>query len=46
MNMLRDTDEPIFSIAVALGYSTQNAFTAAFRRLVGETPSSWRKGLR
>ncbi|MEH2498844.1 AraC family transcriptional regulator [Bradyrhizobium sp. AZCC 1678] len=30
MNMLRDTDESIVSIATALGYSSQTAFAAAF----------------
>ncbi|MEH2554662.1 AraC-like DNA-binding protein [Bradyrhizobium algeriense] len=30
MNMLRDTDESIVSIAAALGYSSQTAFAAAF----------------
>jgi AraC family transcriptional regulator len=43
MNMLRDTDESIVSIAAALGYSSQTAFAAAFRKLTGETPSDWRR---
>jgi len=43
MNMLRDTDEQVVSIAAALGYSSQTAFAAAFRKLTGETPSDWRK---
>jgi AraC family transcriptional regulator len=43
MNMLRDTDASIVSVAAALGYSTQTAFAAAFRKLTGETPSDWRK---
>ncbi|GLR83426.1 helix-turn-helix domain-containing protein [Bradyrhizobium iriomotense] len=43
MNMLRDPDESIVSIAAALGYSTQTAFAAAFRKLTGESPSDWRK---
>ena len=43
MNMLRDTDEPVVSIAAALGYSSQTAFAAAFRKLTGETPSDWRR---
>ena len=46
MNMLRDTDESIVSIATALGYSSQTAFAAAFRRLTGETPSDWRRRMR
>jgi AraC family transcriptional regulator len=43
MNMLRDTDESVVSIAAALGYSSQTAFAAAFRKLTGEPPSDWRK---
>jgi AraC family transcriptional regulator len=43
MNMLRDTDDSIVSIAAALGYSSQTAFAAAFRKLTGETPSDWRR---
>ncbi|MBR0693965.1 helix-turn-helix transcriptional regulator [Bradyrhizobium lablabi] len=46
MNMLRDTDESVVSIAAALGYSSQTAFAAAFRKLTGETPSDWRKRTR
>jgi AraC family transcriptional regulator len=43
MNMLRDTDTSIVSVAAALGYASQTAFTAAFRRLTGATPSDWRR---
>jgi AraC family transcriptional regulator len=46
MNMLRDTDDSVVSIAAALGYSSQTAFAAAFRKLTGETPSDWRKRMR
>jgi AraC family transcriptional regulator len=46
MNMLRDTDESIVSVAAALGYSSQTAFAAAFRKLTGDTPSNWRKRMR
>lgn len=44
--LLRDTDEPVVSIAVTLGYGSQSAFAAAFRRLTGETPSEWRRRAR
>jgi len=44
--MLRDTDESVVSISVALGYSSQTAFAAAFRKLTGETPTSWRQRAR
>ncbi|WP_028346106.1 helix-turn-helix transcriptional regulator [Bradyrhizobium murdochi] len=46
MNMLRDTDASVVSIAAALGYSSQTAFAAAFRKLTGETPSDWRRRIR
>ncbi|MFK4727340.1 AraC family transcriptional regulator [Bradyrhizobium niftali] len=43
MKMLRDTDDSIASIAAALGYSSQTAFAAAFRKLTGESPTDWRR---
>jgi AraC family transcriptional regulator len=46
MQMLRDTDDPVVSIAAALGYASQTAFAAAFRKLTGETPSDWRRRMR
>ncbi|MGY8664245.1 AraC family transcriptional regulator [Bradyrhizobium sp. UFLA05-109] len=45
-NMLRNTDASVISVAVALGYSSQTAFTAAFRKLTGDTPSNWRRRAR
>ena len=42
MKLLRDTDESVVSVAAALGYASQSAFAAAFRRLTNETPSNWR----
>jgi len=46
MNMLRNTDASIVSVAMQLGYASQTAFAAAFRRLAGETPSDWRRRAR
>lgn len=46
MNMLRDTDASVVSVAAAFGYGSQSAFAAAFRRLTGETPSKWRRRAR
>jgi AraC family transcriptional regulator len=46
MNMLRETDEPVVSIAAVLGYSSQTAFAAAFKKLTAETPSDWRRRVR
>ncbi|MCA6109771.1 helix-turn-helix domain-containing protein [Bradyrhizobium cenepequi] len=46
MNMLRDTDASVVSVAAALGYASQTAFAAAFKKLTGETPSDWRRRVR
>jgi AraC family transcriptional regulator len=46
MNMLRDSDASVVSVAAALGYASQTAFAAAFRKLTGETPSDWRRRIR
>jgi AraC family transcriptional regulator len=43
---VRDTDDSVVSIAAALGYSSQTAFAAAFRKLTGETLSGWRRRMR
>jgi AraC-like DNA-binding protein len=40
--LLEDTDVPLSQIAAALAYSEASAFTRAFRRWSGETPSTWR----
>ena len=40
--MLRDPEIPISVIAGDLGYASQTAFTAAFKRHIGTTPSRWR----
>ncbi|MGX1347111.1 AraC family transcriptional regulator [Bradyrhizobium elkanii] len=46
MKMLRDTDASVVTVSAALGYASQTAFAAAFRRLTGDTPSSWRRRMR
>jgi AraC family transcriptional regulator len=46
MNMLRDSNVSIVSVAAELGYSSQTAFAAAFRKLTGESPSDWRRHMR
>ncbi|MCG2626561.1 AraC family transcriptional regulator [Bradyrhizobium sp. WYCCWR 13023] len=46
MNMLRDSDVAIASVAEQLGYASQTAFAAAFKKLTGETPSEWRRRTR
>lgn len=42
-HFLHTTDMPLTHIAVALGYSEVTAFTRAFRRWSGETPSRFRE---
>lgn len=46
MNMLRDPEMSVVSVAAELGYASQTAFAAAFRKLTGETPSDWRRRIR
>jgi AraC family transcriptional regulator len=46
MDLLRNTDDAVVSIAAALGYASQTAFAAAFKKLTGETPSDWRRRMR
>ncbi|UFX47579.1 AraC family transcriptional regulator [Bradyrhizobium sp. 41S5] len=46
MNILRGTDASIALVAAELGYASQTAFAAAFRRLTGETPADWRRHVR
>jgi AraC family transcriptional regulator len=46
ITMLRDKEVSIASIADALGYASQTAFGAAFKRMKGMTPSEWRSAER
>lgn len=44
--LLEDTDLPLVEISAALDFSEPAAFTRAFRRWSGATPSDWRAQLR
>jgi AraC-like DNA-binding protein len=44
--LLRDTDLPVLTVAETLGYADAPAFTRAFRRWSGTTPSAWRAARR
>ncbi|QZY29433.1 AraC family transcriptional regulator [Nocardioides coralli] len=44
--LLRDTDDPVSTIARAVGYSTEPAFSRAFSRRHGLAPGRWRAELR
>jgi AraC family transcriptional regulator len=43
--LLAETDLPIAEIALRAGFSGQSHFTTFFRRLVGATPRSFRRGI-
>jgi AraC family transcriptional regulator len=39
MQMLRETEASVVTIAAALGYASQTASAAAFKRLTSDTPT-------
>lgn len=41
-NMLKNTDYELSDIALSLGFSSQSAFTTAFKKIVGMTPLTYR----
>jgi AraC family transcriptional regulator len=43
--LLKDPVLSITDIALAVGYQTPSAFTASFRKIVGATPTEFRRGL-
>ncbi|MAA86798.1 MAG: hypothetical protein CME39_03970 [Haliea sp.] len=45
-NMLASSDRPLGEIAALLGYSSAAAFSVAFRRTSGRSPSAWRACIR
>lgn len=40
---LRETDDPVATVGLALGYGSEAAFSRAFKRIVGSPPSEWRR---
>jgi AraC-like DNA-binding protein len=42
-SLMLTTDAPLSEIALSCGLGDQSNFTRLFRRIVGETPSSWRR---
>jgi AraC-like DNA-binding protein len=43
-HMMRSTLQPLCTIALACGFSDQPHFNRSFRRWVGMSPGSWRRG--
>jgi AraC family transcriptional regulator len=41
--LLQDRALRIIDVGLSVGYQTQSAFAAAFRRIVGDTPSNYRR---
>ncbi|MGK2930072.1 MAG: AraC family transcriptional regulator [Acidimicrobiales bacterium] len=46
IELLADGDRSVTEVAFEVGYASLSAFQAAFRDLMGQTPSSYRAGLR
>jgi AraC family transcriptional regulator len=44
-SLLSDPDLTVSQVALAVGYATQSAFAASFRKVVGLTPTQFRRGL-
>jgi AraC family transcriptional regulator len=44
-DLLRDPRLQVTDVAFAVGYKTPSSFAAAFHKLVGVTPSAFRRGL-
>jgi AraC-like DNA-binding protein len=42
MELLRETDRPITEICLDVGWGSLGTFSRTFRRIVGESPSSYR----
>lgn len=44
--LLRDTEAKLITVALAVGYESEAAFSRAFKRAVGVAPGAWRAGRR
>jgi AraC-like DNA-binding protein len=40
---LRETRRPLAEVAAQVGYGSEAAFSRAFKRIVGQSPSAWRR---
>lgn len=43
-DLLRDTEDSVAAVAKAVGYADPFAFSVAFKRVRGASPSDWRRG--
>jgi AraC-like DNA-binding protein len=43
---LRDDDTPISALALSLGYTSESAFSNAFKRTIGKAPKHYRDAAR
>ena len=44
MFLLRETDRPVTEICLDVGFTSLGTFGRTFRRIVGESPTSYRRG--
>lgn len=44
--LLQKTDDKIYAVALATGFTDQYYFSRIFKRITGVTPGDWRKGIR
>ena len=42
--LLRTTSKPVYDVALSVGYASASKFAAAFRDVVGSSPSAYREG--
>ncbi len=42
-DMLASSGETIVSVAISLGFDSQQSFTRSFKRQFGQTPGDWRR---
>ena len=45
VQLLKDTNEPIYAISQKIGFGSQLSFRRAFRKLIGRTPNEYRSML-
>ncbi len=46
IELLAEGEQPVTQVALAVGYSSLSAFTAAFREMTGQSPAEYRRSFR